>query len=300
VTVTTLAGDVTREPISASRGANSALIVATIAVSFSAILIRIAGDDPATVVWLRMGMAAVLLAPWVVRDARGRALPRDQKQAALVAVSGLLLAGHFLLWTASLRYTSIASSVLLVSLHPAMVAPLGQRLYRERLSRLGTVGMVVAVAGTFFTCVGDLRLSVTALYGDLLAVAGAACLAGYLVIGRGVRGSLGVAGYSAAVYAVVAVVAGVFAVAAGSAHMPTPRVAATCLGLAVVCTIGGHTVYNWTLRHVHALRVSVSFLGEAPLTAALAALIFRAYPSSNTVVGGVLILGGVAMTMRYQ
>ena len=79
-----------------------ALVAATVAVSFSAILIKAAGDDPATIVWLRMGMATVLLTPWVLRDARRGVLPKGSTQVAMVLASGVLLAGHFLLWTASL------------------------------------------------------------------------------------------------------------------------------------------------------------------------------------------------------
>jgi drug/metabolite transporter (DMT)-like permease len=65
----------------------------------------------------------------------------------------------------------------------------------------------------------------------------------------------------------------------------------------VVCTIGGHTVYNWALRHVPVLLVSISFLGEPPLTALLALLILASVPSLATVLGGVLILAGLALAL---
>jgi len=274
-----------------------ALVAATVAVSFSAILIKAAGDDAATIVWLRMGMAAVLLAPWVVRDARRGALPHGLTQIGLVLVSGVFLAGHFLLWTASLQYTSIAASVLLVSLHPLIVTPLGKRLLGEGLSRRMLAGGGLAVVGTLVTCAGDLRVDSSAFGGDLLALAGGLCLAGYLLIGRSVRANLGVAGYSAIVYAVVCIIAALTAAAGGVAHLPSPRVALACLGLAVVCTIGGHTVYNWALRHVPVLLVSISFLGEPPLTALLALLILASVPSLATVLGGVLILAGLALAL---
>jgi drug/metabolite transporter (DMT)-like permease len=274
-----------------------ALVAATVAVSFSAILIKTAGDDAATIVWLRMGMAAVLLAPWVVRDAARGALPQGLTQIGLVLVSGVFLAGHFLLWTASLKYTSIAASVLLVSLHPLIVTPLGKRLLGEGLSRRMLAGGGLAVIGTLVTCAGDLRVDSSAFGGDLLALAGGLCLAGYLLIGRTVRANLGVAGYSAMVYTVVCIIAALTAVAGGVAHFPSPRVALACLGLAVVCTIGGHTVFNWALRHVPVLLVSISFLGEPPLTALLALLILASVPSLATVLGGVLILAGLALAL---
>jgi drug/metabolite transporter (DMT)-like permease len=274
-----------------------ALVAATVAVSFSAILIKAAGDDAATIVWLRMGMATVLLAPWVIRDARRNVLPRGASQYALVGVSGVFLAGHFLLWTESLKYTSVAASVLLVSLHPIIVTPLGKRLLGERVSRQMLAGVGLAVVGTIVTCAGDFRIDSTAFGGDLLAIAGGLCLAGYLLIGRSVRANLGVAGYSAIVYAVVCVIAALTAISAGVAHLPSPKVALACLGLAVICTIGGHTVYNWALRHVPVLLVSVSFLGEPPLAAVLALLILGAIPSLATVIGGVLILAGLALAL---
>jgi len=274
-----------------------ALAGATLAVSFSAILIRIAADDAATIVWLRMGMATVLLAPWLLR-ARPRARSAvSWRRAAVVCVSGLLLAGHFLFWTASLNYTSIAASVLLVSLHPLMVIPLARRLLGDRVPPRAIAGTALALAGTLVTCVADFRLNSTALLGDLLALAGAACLAGYLLIGRGLRTRMGVATYSGSVYAVVCVTAAVTALAGRTAHMPSARVAAVCAALAVVCTMAGHTVYNWALRHVRAATVSVAFLGEPPLTALLGALILGSIPSVTTVVGGVLILAGVALSI---
>jgi drug/metabolite transporter (DMT)-like permease len=274
-----------------------ALVVATVAVSFSAILIRFADDDPATVVWLRMGMAVVLLLPWVIRDVRRHVMPHGRAQISLVLVSGVLLAGHFLLWTASLQDTSIAASVLLVSIHPIIVTPLGRRLLGERVSRRTVVAVALALIGTVITCAGDLRLDSHAFLGDLLAIGGAVCLAGYLLIGRGVRADLGVAGYSAVVYAVVCVVAAGTAIAGGVAHLPSPRVALACFGLAAVCTIGGHTVYNWALRHVQVLLVSLSFLGEPPLAALLALAFFGAVPGLATVGGGVLIIAGLALAL---
>jgi drug/metabolite transporter (DMT)-like permease len=278
----------------------AALVAATIAVSFSAIFIRIANDDWATIVWVRMAMAAVLVAPFAWRDLRGGSALRSPRRLGLVAASGVFLAGHFLLWTASLRYTSIAASVLLVSMHPVIVTLLSRRLLRERVPPRTLVGLAAALGGTVVTCAGDLQLNASALAGDGLALGGAVCLAGYLLIGRGVRATVGVAGYSTLVYAVVAVIAGVSAFASGSAHLPSPRVALLCLALAVVCTMGGHTVYNWALRHVRATTVSAAFLGEPPLTAVLALVLLGSRPALTTVAGGVLILAGLALILAEQ
>ncbi|MBV8527346.1 MAG: DMT family transporter [Candidatus Dormibacteraeota bacterium] len=282
---------------SLERNATTALVGATVAVSFSAIFIRLADATPATVVWLRMALATVLLLPFAVTGfTRGPRLARVQ--AALMVLAGVLLGGHFLLWTASLGLTSVAASVLLVSVHPLLVAPAARWMLGERVPLFAVAGIALALAGTLVTCLGDLRISSSALAGDGLALGGAVCLAGYLLIGRGVRGSIGVAPYSAAVYAVVALTAVVTAAAQRGVSVPSGRTLLACLALAVVCTIGGHTVYNWALKHVRALAVSTSFLGEPPLAALLALAILGDVPPLATVLGGVLILAGLAISLR--
>ena len=65
----------------------------------------------------------------------------------------------------------------------------------------------------------------------------------------------------------------------------------------MVCTIGGHTVYNWALRHVNAVTVSLSFLGEPPLAALLALAFLASIPSPSTIGGGLLILAGLALAL---
>lgn len=274
--------------------------MATLAVSFAAIFVRLAGDDPETIVWLRMGMATVLLAPWALRSMSraksGRIAPR---QVALVLASGSLLGAHFLLWTASLGLTSIAASVLLVSLHPLLVVPAGKLLLRDTVPSRAAAGAAIALSGTAVTCFPGFTLGGSARLGDLLALGGAVCLAGYLLIGRSVRNRTSTVTYSASVYAIVCMVGAGAAFVGGTAHMPTPRVALLCLALAVVCTLGGHTVYNSLLRRVPAAIVSAAFLAEPPLTALLAIVILGSLPSPLTVAGGILILTGLALALPH-
>jgi drug/metabolite transporter (DMT)-like permease len=274
-----------------------ALLLAVVSVSFSAIFIRLADDRAVTVVWVRMALTLVLLLPFLLRDVRNRALPRSRRDWLLVLASGVFLAAHFLTWTFSLRYTSVASSVLLVTLHPVLVAWLGRRLLGEPVSRRLAAGIALGIAGTAITSVGDWRSGATALFGDLLALAGAASFTGYLLIGRSVRARTGTAGYSAPVYAVVAVCALLCIPVAGGNVLPSGRTVLACLGLAGVCTILGHTVFNWTLRHLRTALVSVSLLGEPVITSLLAIPILGERPPAQAMIGGGVILVGLGLAL---
>src|SRR5207302_9851844 len=125
----------------------------------------------ATIVWVRMAMTVVLLSPLLIRDARSLAVPRSVAEWRVIGVSGTCLAAHFLTWTASLRYTSVASSVLLVSLHPVLVAVLGRRLLGEAVSARLVAGLALALVGAAITAARDLRVSGEALGGDRLGIA---------------------------------------------------------------------------------------------------------------------------------
>jgi drug/metabolite transporter (DMT)-like permease len=273
------------------------LLLAVVSVSFSAIFIRLASDAPATVVWVRMAVAVGLLLPWLARDVRRGAIPRSRRDALLVLASGAFLAAHFLTWTFSLRYTSVASAVLLVTLHPVPVAWLGRRLLGETVSRRLLLGIGLALAGTAITSGGDVRISAAALGGDLLALAGAATFTGYLLIGRSVRSRCGTAGYSVPAFAVVMACSLAVTPLTGGHVIPSARTALACLGLGAVCTVLGHTVFNWTLRHLRTALVSVSLLGEPAITTVLAIPILAELPPATAVIGGAVILTGLGLAL---
>jgi drug/metabolite transporter (DMT)-like permease len=284
--------------VSGRRAALLALVGATVAVSGSAILIQEAQSDAATVVWLRMALAAGILAPWALPRLRHRAPGGGGRRDALLTIAaGALLSIHFLTWTASLQYTSVAASVLLVSLHPLVVAPLGARFHGDAVDARTRLGILIAMIGTAVTCAGGLEAGGRALEGDLLALVGGVALAGYLLIGRSRRARGGVAVYSAAVYAMVSAAAAGVAAAGGGLHAPGIRTLVACFGLAAVCTVGGHTVFTWTLRRLPASTVSLSFLGEPPIAAVLALIVLGQHPPATTIVGGAFILAGLTVTV---
>ncbi len=267
-------------------------------MSFAAIFIRWTAAAASTVVAYRLALASLLLLPLLLSQPSAPRWPRPAELPAFAA-AGALLAVHFLPWTLSLAYTSVASSVLFVSLHPVFVALLGWLLFRETLDRRVLGGIALAVLGSAVIGGGDLQLSGRALLGDALALLGALALAGYLMLGRRVRREYSAVAYSLPVYAVGAVTAAVVGAVAGAPLWP---VRSADLGLffllAAVCTLGGHTVYNYALRHLPVAVVAVSFLGEPVGAATLAWLLLREPPTPAVLAGGAVILIGLSLAAR--
>lgn len=276
-----------------------ALAVGVLGVSFSAIFIRLASSPSLVIAANRMLVAVLLLAAPTALTSRQRLERLTRREILALAVSGLFLSVHFGLWTLSLAYTSVASSVVFVSIHPIFVALAEWAWLHERLPPVAWAGICATVAGSAIIGANDLQVGGRALYGDLLAVGGAVAIVGYLLIGRRLRQRLDFLGYSTPVYAVCWAGLVVWAAAGRENVFAFPATDLVWfVALALVPTIGGHTVMNWALAHVPASLVAVAFVCEPVGAALLAWLLLGEAVPVLTALGGGVILAGVVLTSR--
>ena len=70
------------------------------------------------------------------------------------------------------------------------------------------------------------------------------------------------------------------------------------LGLAVVSTVFGHTLWNWALKYVDTAVVGISLLAEPIGSILLAMAIFQEFPHPIVVLGGALVLVGIYLAFR--
>ena len=275
------------------------LAVAVTAMSWAGPLVRFT-DAPALAVatWrlvFSMGFIAIVL---LVRRGAWQRVDLSRTEWALAVLSGLLLAGHFWSWIASLSLTSVSSSVALVSTQPIFVALLSATLLGERPTLRQWVGIVVAVAGAFVIAWGGFGRGAAPLLGDLLAVLGAILVSGYYVIGRRLRQRMDLWTYIGIVYGIAAAALMLVLLSGGweAAFHHQGRDWLVFLALAAGPMMLGHTGVNYALRHVRAYIANLALLGE-PVGATLIALLLPAIaevPPVQTVIGGILIIGGIA------
>ncbi len=270
------------------------LILAVLATTYAGPIVRLAAAPALAIAFWRLTLVLPVTGGLAVRERV--ALRRDE--LALMAVSGLLLAAHFWTWIASLRFTTVASSVVLVSLKPIFVWALAALWLHEHPSRREGWGIGIAVLGATLIGIGDARLSLGALGGDLLALAGALTAAGYYVIGRRVRATVGVWTYATIVYAVAALA--LAAVALGR-DVPLTGFAgrdwAVFGALAAGPMLVGHTGMNYALKHYRATTVNVAALGEPVGAGLIAWLALGEVPSLAVIVGGAVVLTGIGVAL---
>lgn len=277
------------------------LLVALAGISAAAPLVRLSASHPLAIATWRLGLSVAVIAGVLLVQGswrQWRTLARGD--VLLGAAAGVLLALHFWSWMVSLTLTTIAASVVLVSLQPAFVA-LGSALWlaeRPDSRQLGGIGL--AIAGAAVIALGDATgggsAGSRALLGDLLALCGAATAAGYYLVGRRLRQQLDLWPYVGLVYGVCFLTLTVLCIALG---VPlggyAPRELTIFAALALGPMLLGHTGMNWALRYLPAYVVNLTVLGEPIGATALAALLpgIAERPSSETLAGGTLVMIGV-------
>ncbi|WP_123532839.1 DMT family transporter [Halosimplex salinum] len=300
-----MAGETLSRRLEARVSPMGALVVAILAVSTSAILVRWSGAPPSVAAFYRVLFTVGLLAP-LAFSKHGEDLRSLGRRDALAAgVTGVALAVHFAAWFQSIEWTSVAASVTLVQSQPLFVA-VGAAVYlNERLTVPKVAGLLVAVAGAVVMSAGEFLtgglVGPRPLAGNALAILGAVMMAVYVLAGRSLRSRVALVPYVTVVYSACTVALLVILLAQGDSLVGyEPREWVLFLAMAVGPGVFGHTVINWALEHVESSVVSVSLLGEPVASTLLALVLLAEVPGTWTVAGGVVVLGGIYLTSRSR
>jgi len=294
------------------------ILIGIAAVSTASLFIRFAQEyvPSITIAAFRLSLAAILLLPYTLIKHRNelRSLSRGDLGYALAA--GLFLAIHFAVWITSLEYTSVASSVVLVTTTSLWVSLLAPIFLKEKTPRMAVIGMLVALFGGAIIAFSDICswlpggfdcgsmdgfFGSKSLFGDFLATLGAIAAAFYLMIGRHLRRKVSLTPYVFLVYGA----AGLFLILAmliiqGVPPIYPTRVYGWLLALAILPQLIGHSIFNWSLKYLPTGYVSVSLLGEPIGSIILAYFFLNEMPQGTKIIGAILILAGIGLASFRQ
>ena len=215
---------------------------------------------------------------------------------------------HFATWIASLDYTSVAISTLLVTTTPLWTEAFDVIRDRRAPTRAFALALLVAFAGVALIATehnGRPPIAGHELLGDVLALVGSFAIGAYLLLVR--SAALDERGERLQTRQIVARTYGYAAlaliVAAAYAHQgPLPATATIAWGaivaMALVSQLLGHTALNASLATFTPSVVALSTLCEPVVAAIVAAFVFQERIGPKTALGGVLVLGAVALVLR--
>jgi drug/metabolite transporter (DMT)-like permease len=271
------------------------LFVSILSVSFSSIMIKFS-DTPTSVAGMYRLFISVFIMLAFVPWRSFRTLNLNKKDWSIVILAGVLLGLHFLFWMESLVYTSVASSMVILSLQPLFVMIGSYVWFKERARLLTVICLIVALLGSIAIAWGDIGISRAALIGDGLSLLGTLFVSAYLLAGQQVSRKIHANAYSVIVF----LIGGTVMLAYNLAN----QVSLTgydssdwtyFLMLAVIPTIFGQYIFNLLLNSIGATTISVGIIGEPILAIFLAYLLLGETISFFQFLGGLLTLLGMGL-----
>jgi drug/metabolite transporter (DMT)-like permease len=275
------------------------LPIGIIAISTASIFIKLC-DSPALIIaTYRMILSSLILIPYAGYRRIWRGWSR--KEIGWLSLSGLFLSLHFAFWIASLKYTSVASSVVLVTTHPIFVG-IGSWLFlNERLGLNLISGIVLSVLGSGLIGYGDMALSREAFLGDALAILGAVTASGYFLVGRKMRKIQDLLSYVFPVYSTAGAMLIILSLVFQKPFFGYSSSTYLFLVLlALVPQLIGHTTFNWALKYLPASMVAITILGEPVGSTVLAYFVLDEGLTMWKIVGGIFILAGILIALRKE
>lgn len=289
--------DGTLGPVPTAGRGYVALFAGLLAVSTSAPFFVMARIDAFTAVFWRTALTALI--GLGIGALRGKLdVSELRRQARPLALGGVLLGVHFLMWVKAFELTDYASNLLLLVFQPIMAAFLTARL-GERLPRHAVAAVVLSVMGMALIAGGDFALSPRALFGDALCLAAGVGITVFYVVTSRARRALSMEVFLGAIMAVCAITALPVAILSGVKLWGFSAATWQWIGaIVVVTTLMGHGLMNYAANHVSLFTLNIVIVVEPAVGIAFGALLFGATVTVLQLVGGALLGTAVMFGVR--
>ena len=278
------------------------LILGVYACSTAVIMIKVSTMDPVLLSALRLLIAAAALTPLAWRDLRrhrGRFGLRDLRATLL---PGLLLGLHFVSWIIGARQTPAVNASLIVNMVPIVMPLLMFVLVRERLTAGELAGTAISLAGLALLAATDFDLNPRHFLGDMTCFVSMLLFAFYLALGRRNRSFATIWLYVVPLY----YAAGLLCLAAAvvlraDIFQPYPlKEVLLVLGLALIPTVVGHSILNYSMKHLRGQVVSVLNLGQFVFAGTMGYFFFGDVPHWALYVAAACLVAGAIIVLRSQ
>ncbi len=281
-----------------TRRAYLALGFGILCIGLSAIFVKLAGVPGIVSGFYRVLIAALILVPlWLARGAQAPA----RRVVALIVLGGIFFGLDLALWNTALLMTSAAQATLLANNAPLWVGLGALILFKEKLTRIYWLGLLLALAGMVLVARPAAGSGFSLDAGSLMAIAASMLYAAYLLTTQRVRSTTTTVTFMTLSVVSSSVLLFGLGVAANAPFTGYPLSSwLALLGLGLISQVGGWLSINYALGHLPATQVSVSLLGQVLVTTLIAIPLFGEIPLPIQIVGGALVLAGIYLVQRSR
>lgn len=283
------------------------LLVSVISVSFASIFIKLCPEVPSiTISFYRMAVSGIVISFFALNNLK-ELKSINKKLIFLNILSGVALGLHFIFWISSLKYTSVASSVALVTLNPIFVGIFSYIFFKEKPSINLIIGILLSIIGSFILAFGDkptlelIKEGKNPLLGDILALLGAIMASFYIILGSAVRKNVSLLTYNFIAYNSSFIFLYFVVLLTKNPFFGFNKISYLYLFLlGVIPQLIGHTGFNWALKYVKPVLIAITILGEPIGATILALMIFNEIPKGTQLLGMSLIFIAIMVSFSKK
>lgn len=273
-----------------------AVAIGVVAVSTSAILVKVSSAPSGVIAFYRLFFSVLIMLPLFLLKYVSELRLITKRDWVFSGISGIFLAFHFILWFESLNYTSVASSTVLVTLQPLFAFAGAYLFFKERISAKAILSGIIAIGGSVIISWGDFNISGNALFGDFLAIVACALVTVYLLFGQTVRKRMSLITYTFIVYSFSTITLLLYVIAIEDPLFPYAKSDwLYFILLAVIPTLLGHTLFNWSIKWLSASIISMAILFEPVGATILAYYLLAENVVWTQITGGLVVIAGITL-----
>ncbi|MGZ3755124.1 MAG: DMT family transporter [Mucilaginibacter sp.] len=270
------------------------LAVGILCISFSPILVKLAEASPIVSAFYRMLLAWLVLAPYCLTKTEVKLPVKALLQAML---AGLVFAADIAVWNMSLAITSATISTLVANLAPVWVGLMTYLFFKRKSGRLFWIGTAVAITGMVVLVGLNNLLHLKINLGLILALAASFLYAVYIIITKSILQRINTLTFM--FWSMLASSLFLWLICLlqnDNLIRYSPATWYNFIGMGLICQLSGWITINYAIMHLPATKVAITLLLQTVIAAFLAILFLSEKLEIKEIIGGVIVLAGIAIT----
>jgi drug/metabolite transporter (DMT)-like permease len=271
------------------------LLIGLLCISIFPVLVKWTPVSGLTSAFYRMFFGFMFLLPWLI--VKRKFIWPDKKLLIPIALCGIIFATDIAVWNLAIHYSNATQATLLTNLSPVWVG-IGAFLFLKDKPRVNFwIGTFIAVAGMVVLIGPSAFMEMRLDKGFALAVISGMLYASYMLVSKSVLNKIDIISFmtvSMAVSSVYLLMICLFY------QTPLWNFSGTVWSVFVVegliCQLLGWLTISYAIKKMNAQRVSLSLLSQALVTGILAWLFIDEAITLPMIIGGIIILAGIAIT----
>ncbi len=260
------------------------------------IKVAVAEIQPSFLVFLRLGISALVLLPLAAASGALRAARTSWRVLLVIAAVGIAL--PFLLIASGEQHITSSLAALMIAADPLFIVVLALWLDpTERASGLRLLGLGLGFVGVAALLGLNLAGDAEGVLGAVMLLGAALCYAISALLVKRTRGVRPLGATSVSL-AAAGVLLAPFALLAVPTSMPSPQALLSVLVLSVLCTALAYVIYFNLINAAGATRASLITYVNPAVAVILGVLILGEPITAGTVIGFLMILVGCALSTR--